>query len=57
MPLLLAAAGMETLAFVVFPLGRASASGALVIFLMHAAIAWTIAVLRWRAGQKLDLAT
>ena len=57
LPLLMAAAGMETLAFVVFPLGRASASGALVIFLVHAAIAWSIAVLRWRAGQKLDLAT
>jgi hypothetical protein len=57
LPLLMGAAGMETLAFVVFPLGRASAPGALVIFLVQAAIAWTIAVARWRAAQKLDLKT
>ena len=57
LPMLMAAAGLDTLAFLVFPLGRASASGALVIFLVQAAAAWAIAVLRWRAGQKLNLAT
>lgn len=57
LPLLMTSAGMETLAFLVFPLGRASAPGALAIFLVQAAAAWAIAVLRWRAGQKLNLAT
>ena len=57
LPMLMAAAGLDTLAFLVFPLGRASATGALVIFLVQAAAAWAIAVLRWRAGQKLNLAT
>ena len=57
LPLLMGAAGMETLAFAVFPLGRASAPGALVIFLVQAAVAWAIAVWRWRAAQTLDLAT
>ncbi len=57
LPLLMTAAGMATLAFVVFPLGRASGSGAFVIFMVQAAIAWAIAVWRWRAAQKLDLAT
>ena len=57
LPLLMGAAGMETLAFAVFPLGRASAPGALVIFLVQAAVAWVIAVWRWRAAQTLDLAT
>ena len=57
LPMLMAAAGLATLAFVVFPLGRASAPGAFVIFLVQAALAWAVAVWRWRAAQKLDLAT
>ncbi len=48
-------AGLSTVAFLVFPLGRASALGALVIFLVQAAAAWSLALWRWREGQRLDL--
>lgn len=56
-PALMSVAGLETVAFLVFPLGRASALGALVIFAAQAAVAWSVAIWRWSDGQKLDLAT
>ncbi len=56
-PALMSIAGLQTVAFLVFPLGRASALGALVIFAVQAAAAWSIAIWRWSDGQKLDLAT
>ena len=56
-PVLMHATGLSTIAFLVFPLGRASAAGALVIFLLQAALAWGFALKRWRAGQRLDLDT
>ena len=54
-PALMSVAGLSTVAFLVLPLGRASALGALVIFLVQAAAAWSIALWRWREGQRLDL--
>ena len=56
-PVLMHATGLSTMAFLVFPLGRASAAGALVIFLLQAALAWGFALKRWRDGQRLDLST
>lgn len=56
-PVLMNATGLSTIAFLVFPLGRASAAGALVIFLLQAAVAWGFALKRWRDGQRLDLST
>ena len=55
-PALMSVGGLQTVAFLVFPLGRASAAGALAIFLVQAVIAWSIALWRWSDGQKLDLA-
>lgn len=54
-PALMSVAGLSTVAFLVMPLGRASALGALVIFLVQAAAVWAIALWRWRQGQRLDL--
>lgn len=54
-PALMSVAGLSTVAFLVMPLGRASALGALAIFLVQALAAWSIALWRWREGQRLDL--
>lgn len=56
-PALMVLASLDTLAFLVFPLGRASALGAIAIFLVHALVAWSLAWWRWSDGQKLDLTT
>ncbi len=57
LPGLMGVAGLKTVSFLVFPLGQASALGALAIFLVQAAVTWTIAWWRWSEGQKTDLTT